>query len=243
MSNNELPRGIAVCRTLGLLFLSLLFAAPLATRCGLISYQFGLPLVALAVLGSVPVLLTLLVMVLRTRFRAHRAQLGALAVVTALPLGAAVALILPGAGLPLIHDISTDMIDPPVFGNALVLRGPDANPLLRSTDIDTAQSAAYPQLRSIESTLAPAAAFARALDTALALGWDIHTTDAARGVLEASETTFWFGFTDDIVIRVQAINGGSRIDLRSVSRVGRGDLGANARRIGRFVDAFADDRS
>ncbi|HQX74726.1 MAG TPA: DUF1499 domain-containing protein, partial [Thermoflexales bacterium] len=73
---------------------------------------------------------------------------------------------------------------------------------------------------------------------ARSLGWQIHHTDAARGMLEASETTFWFGFTDDIVIRVRPHHEGSRIDLRSVSRVGRGDLGANARRILRFSTVF-----
>ncbi|MBP6053313.1 MAG: DUF1499 domain-containing protein, partial [Pseudomonadales bacterium] len=104
---------------------------------------------------------------------------------------------------------------------------------------DAAQRAGYPELRTIESVLAPAAAFAKALATARSLGWEIHATDAQRGLLEASETTFWFGFIDDIAIRVRPYNDGSRIDLRSVSRVGRGDLGANAKRIRRFSAAFA----
>ena len=50
--------------------------------------------------------------------------------------------------------------------------------------------------------------------------------------------SFWFGFVDDIVIRVRATESGSEVDLRSVSRVGRSDLGANAARIEAFAEKF-----
>ncbi|MBK6289015.1 MAG: DUF1499 domain-containing protein [Gammaproteobacteria bacterium] len=233
------PRAITGCRNLGILFLLLLFAAPLATRCGLISYPLGLPLTALAVLGAALVLIMVLLMLPRVRYRAHRSRLGMIALIAALPVIAGVVVMAPGAGLPVIHDLSTDISDPPVFEAVLALRGPDTNPLARDADTDAAQRAGYPELRTIESVLAPAAAFAKALATARSLGWEIHATDAQRGLLEASETTFWFGFIDDIAIRVRPYNDGSRIDLRSVSRVGRGDLGANAKRIRRFSAAFA----
>lgn len=238
-SSNPDPGGITRCRNLGVLFLLLLFAAPLATRFGLISYPLGLPLTALAVLGAALVLIVVLAMLLRVRYRAHRSRLGLIALIAALPVIAGVAVMAPAAGLPVIHDISTDISDPPVFEAVLALRGPDTNPLARDADTDTAQRAGYPELRTIESALAPEAAFAKALNTARSLGWQIHATDAQRGMLEASETTFWFGFIDDIAIRVRPYNAGSRIDLRSVSRVGRGDLGANAKRIQRFSAAFA----
>ncbi len=68
--------------------------------------------------------------------------------------------------------------------------------------------------------------------------WEIYAEVPTEGRIEAVDTTFWFGFKDDIVIRVQPENAGSRIDLRSVSRVGKGDLGANAKRISMFVEAF-----
>jgi uncharacterized protein (DUF1499 family) len=63
------------------------------------------------------------------------------------------------------------------------------------------------------------------------MGWQIVDANASEGRIEATDTTFWFGFKDDIVIRVAATSGGSRIDVRSVSRVGRSDVGTNAKRI------------
>jgi uncharacterized protein (DUF1499 family) len=64
--------------------------------------------------------------------------------------------------------------------------------------------------------------------------------DTAAGRIEAVDTTFWFGFQDDIVIRIRGEAAGTRVDVRSKSRVGRGDLGANARRIRGFLEALRD---
>jgi len=72
---------------------------------------------------------------------------------------------------------------------------------------------------------------ARARDAANAMGWEIVATDSLAGRIEATATTTWFGFKDDVVVRVQASGAGSRVDVRSVSRVGRSDVGANAARI------------
>jgi uncharacterized protein (DUF1499 family) len=66
----------------------------------------------------------------------------------------------------------------------------------------------------------------------------IESTDIAAGLVEATATTFWFGFKDDVVVRVVANAAGSRIDIRSVSRVGQSDIGANAARIEKFLAAF-----
>ena len=63
------------------------------------------------------------------------------------------------------------------------------------------------------------------------MGWQIVREDPSAGRIEAVATTFWFGFKDDVLIRVSADAGGSRIDVRSKSRVGKGDLGTNAQRI------------
>ena len=60
----------------------------------------------------------------------------------------------------------------------------------------------------------------------------------AEGRLEATARTRWFGFRDDVVVRVRPDGAGSRVDVRSVSRVGRSDLGTNARRIRGFMDAL-----
>ncbi len=79
--------------------------------------------------------------------------------------------------------------------------------------------------------LPPTDAFARALRTAEQLGWTIVATDPESGRIEASQRSRWFGFTDDVVIRVAPAESGSRVDIRSVSRMGRGDFGVNATRV------------
>src|SRR6266496_6138656 len=77
--------------------------------------------------------------------------------------------------------------------------------------------------------------FVRVQAAARRMGWLIVAAAPAEGRLEASDTTRWFGFTDDIVVRVTAAPTGSRIDVRSASRVGRSDLGVNAKRIRAFL--------
>ena len=81
-------------------------------------------------------------------------------------------------------------------------------------------------------------AFNRALAVAQESGWTIVTADSASGHIEATDTSRWFGFEDDIVIRLTPWGAGTRVDVRSVSRVGQGDVGANARRIRRYLDAL-----
>ena len=81
----------------------------------------------------------------------------------------------------------------------------------------------------------PATAFSRALDTAKRMGWTIDRADNAEGRIEASDRSRWFGFTDDIVIRVTPSGSGSRIDVRSASRVGRSDFGVNAARVESYL--------
>ena len=73
----------------------------------------------------------------------------------------------------------------------------------------------------------------------LALGWEILAADEASGIIEASDTSFWFGFVDDVVVRISATeSGGVLVDMRSASRVGKSDLGKNAQRIQTFMDAL-----
>jgi uncharacterized protein (DUF1499 family) len=70
------------------------------------------------------------------------------------------------------------------------------------------------------------------------MGWELVASDPIAGRIEATDTTFWFGFTDDIVIRVSPRGGGSRVDIRSVSRVGISDVGTNAARIRKYLAAL-----
>ncbi len=81
--------------------------------------------------------------------------------------------------------------------------------------------------------------FEHAVAVAHDMGWEIIAEVPADGRIEAVDTTFWFGFKDDVVVRIKPADGGSRVDVRSVSRVGRSDLGTNARRIRNFLDKLA----
>lgn len=78
-------------------------------------------------------------------------------------------------------------------------------------------------------------AFEQALAAARKMSWVIVDANAAEGRIEATDTTFWFGFKDDIAIRVIPADKGSRVDIRSVSRVGKSDVGMNAKRIRKYM--------
>jgi uncharacterized protein (DUF1499 family) len=182
--------------------------------------------------------------VLRTRASSGRA--GARRAWGGLALGALALLVLavsaaPGAGLPAINDITTNPDDPPAF-SALArqaeARGAPMKPLDQAT-ID-AQKAAY-DLAPIQLDLAPREALTRAHRTALELGWTVVESDPATGRIEAFDVTGIFQFVDDVVIRVRPSGDGNGcvVDVRSKSRVGKGDVGANAARIRAFGDALA----
>ena len=100
------------------------------------------------------------------------------------------------------------------------------------------QREAYPDLQPLMLNVPPRQAFDRALATVREMGWDLVAADAAAGRIEATDTTFWMGFKDDVVIRVRATDGGSQIDVRSLSRVGGGDVGTNAKRIRAYLKAL-----
>jgi uncharacterized protein (DUF1499 family) len=153
----------------------------------------------------------------------------------ALPLG----WILGARGLPPINDITTDTANPPSFAAIVPLRVSAPVPLSYAGAATAEQQRrAYPDIEPIVLPVAPAAAYAKALAAARAAGWIIVAADAASGRIEATATTPWFGFRDDVAIRVAADAKGSRVDIRSVSRVGRGDLGTNARRVREFTAAM-----
>ncbi len=141
---------------------------------------------------------------------------------------------------PAIHDITTDWDNPPQFSAILPLReAAKANSVAyEGAGVSDLQRKAYPDIVALTLDLAPAEAFTRALDVARQLGWTIVASDKAAGRIEASQRTRWFSFTDDVVVRVTAAGAGSRVDLRSVSRLGRGDFGANATRVRRFLAAM-----
>jgi uncharacterized protein (DUF1499 family) len=139
--------------------------------------------------------------------------------------------------VPPIHDISTDTENPPPFLAILPLRKDAPNSAeYGGPEIAAQQRRAYPDVKTVMLNLSPDQAFARALTAARERGWEIVAADLKDGRIEATDTTLWFGFKDDIVIRITPGDNRSHIDLRSVSRVGRSDVGTNAIRIQNFMD-------
>jgi len=139
------------------------------------------------------------------------------------------------ANSPPIHDLTTDLENPPTFSAVLALRGDAPNRLDRSPQLADLQRQGYPDLAPITTQARPDQTFDRVLAVAQAQGWDIVTADKASGHIEATDTTRWFGFVDDIAVRLTPWGTGTRIDVRSVSRTGTGDAGRNADRIRTFL--------
>tara|TARA_B100000315_G_C14579265_1_gene589600 strand:+ start:2490 stop:3206 length:717 start_codon:yes stop_codon:yes gene_type:complete len=141
--------------------------------------------------------------------------------------------------VPPIHDISTDMVVPPEFVKILPLRNNAPNSATYGgPEIAAQQREAYPELTSLVLERPTDHAFTQILDVIDYIGWELVDASSTEGRIEAIDTTFWFGFKDDVVIRVLPSKTGSKIDIRSVSRVGRSDVGSNAKRIQAFLDAL-----
>lgn len=135
-----------------------------------------------------------------------------------------------------IHDITTDVTDPPAFVALRPQREVAPNGLTYGGDsIAKQQLAAYPDIKPVRLPVAPSEAFRRSVIVARSMGWDPVKTDSNTLRIEATATTPWYGFKDDIVIRVRPVEGGSQVDVRSASRLGESDVGTNAARIRRFV--------
>jgi uncharacterized protein (DUF1499 family) len=138
--------------------------------------------------------------------------------------------------VPPIHDITTDTENPPAFVAVLPLRASAPNTAdYGGPEIAAQQRAAYPDIQPVHLAMPPAQAFQRALVAVRESGWHLVAADSAAGRIEATATTFWYGFKDDVVIRVIPSDRGTRVDVRSESRVGRSDIGTNARRIREYL--------
>jgi len=143
--------------------------------------------------------------------------------------------------LPFIHDITTDTTNPPEFVDVRPLREDAPNPSeYAGEEVAAQQREGYPDLGPLETGMDPEALVKLAEDTAREQGWEIVSAVTADGRIEATDTTLWYGFKDDIVIRVREIDGGSILDVRSKSRVGGSDLGKNAARIRDYLDDLRD---
>lgn len=145
--------------------------------------------------------------------------------------------IMAGAGAPRIHDISTDLVHPPEFLAIKALRTPAHNSLdrLEPWNLAALQKAGYPDLAPLLIPRPTDQVFEKAVVLVKKLGWELAAVSAANGRIEATDTTRIMGFKDDVIIRIQAAGNKTQVDMRSASRVGKGDLGMNAERIRLFL--------
>ena len=221
---------------------ALLPIGALGHRIGLWSFQTGFIFLAGgAFLAALAVLAAIIALIVSLRRK--RAVDRPMMYIGLLVGGAIVVMILAQVGtarsVPPIHNISTDVTDPPSFDVAVGLRGSDSNPI--DYDIATIaekQQGAYPRVKPLLTDRSPAESFARAVEVLKSMGLEIVNKDESAGRIEAVATSFWFGFKDDVVVRIRERGTGSVVDLRSVSRVGLSDLGINAKRIEEFLDRF-----
>ena len=215
---------------------------------GLMTFKLG-PLILMGTLGFA-VLGLLLALIVPPRGGRLLALIAVL--IPALGLGYAGYVRASAQNIPPIHDVSTDLTDPPAFSAAVVAArakvpggngldlltaklpdNPRFGPLAGKAVVDVHRQA-YGDIKALVTDTPAAEAFQVALDAAQAQpGWVIDRSDQASGAIEAHATSFWYGFTDDIAIRVRSLpdSSGTTIDMRSVSRVGLSDLGANAKRV------------
>lgn len=143
-----------------------------------------------------------------------------------------------GGGAPPINDVTTDLEDPPAFAPASAAPGYAGRELGYPPEFVAIVQEAYPDLAPLVLDTAVDEAYVRALAKAQALGWTIVARDDADHLFVAQDRTKLFRFVDDVAVRVRAEGTGARVDVRSKSRDGQGDLGANAARIRRYLDAL-----
>jgi uncharacterized protein (DUF1499 family) len=224
----------------GLVAIALLPIGALGTRFGLWTFPIGLLILAAgAVLAAIGLVCGIAGIVAAHRRNLADSKRGVYlgTALCALVLAFVVAQYNKASSVPPIHNISTDVVDPPQF--QFMADVPRENTLEYDAErLAPLQQQAYPQVRPVTTALPPAEALERSVNVLRDMDLDVVHVDEEAGTVEATATTRWFGFKDDVVVRVRATDTGSVVDLRSVSRVGLSDLGANAARIQRFILLF-----
>lgn len=144
----------------------------------------------------------------------------------------------PADGTPAIHDITTDTDNPPQYIAIAPLRADAPNNMIYGQQANwdkermaAAQREAYPDIVPQVFNESKEALFNRTLAAVNALGWEVIAQDLNTGRIEATDTTFWFRFKDDVVIEISESTQGAVLNARSLSRVGTSDVGKNAARL------------
>jgi uncharacterized protein (DUF1499 family) len=216
---------------------------------GILAHRFGvadfrLALLGLAggagigLLGALVSAIALVIGIVSSRRGVRTAIAGlVIGLLVAAPVGQTM---IAGSKVPGIHDVTTDLGNPPAFDAVVAERGDTSNPLDRAQPADLAelQAQAYPDLTTLESDMQPGKVYEATLETAREMGWEIVASNPEAGMIEATATTRVMNFKDDVAIRVTERGEGAAVDMRSVSRVGISDMGANANRIRTYLHAL-----
>lgn len=217
--------------------LALLLSGPL-TRIGLWDFRTGFTVLKWAafvgIAGAVIAVITVLLH-LKTPVSGVPWRAGVSLALAAIVVGVPWYWLQYAKSVPPIHDITTDFVDPPQFEAVLALRaGAPNDAVYGGPEIAQQQQKAYPGIHTLIFTKPPGQVFFQALVVAKEMGWKIVAAKKDEGRIEATDTTTWFGFKDDVTIRIEPAQSGTAVDIRSVSRVGQGDVGTNAARIRDF---------
>ena len=231
-----------------IVLLIVLVTGPMGYKFSLVPLEPSLISLLVAVVGGAIVVLVglvFLVIAIRGSLDKNRNLIAVSIVLGLVPIVIMAPQIAAAGDVPPIHDITTDTANPPPFVAIKALRADapngfeyGASEAWPAEKLGQATHEAYPGLQSIISELSVVEAVDRAEATLVEMGLEIVEVDKPAGIVEATATTFWFGFKDDMVVRIVEEGEGSRIDLRSMSRVGQGDVGANAARIAVFIAQF-----
>jgi uncharacterized protein (DUF1499 family) len=141
--------------------------------------------------------------------------------------------------VPRIHDITTDTQSPPTAKVSLAQRQSGDNSFEHDRNVVEQQIKAYPDIQPFHCENSLDDTFECCLESAKEMGWNILASESEERIIEATEESALFGFVDDIIIRVTSGQQGSRIDVRSASRVGVSDLGVNAQRIRQYFQILS----
>lgn len=183
---------------------------------------------------------TLILLVLQIIFKRKTVTLGSTIMallLSTIAIAIPLSMLNKGKSVPPIHDISTDLVNPPEFVAIAPLRADAPNPVeYAGVEVATQQRAAYPELQTLNYTQSKSELVEATKQAIDHLGWQLVNIDADQGIVEATDRTMWFGFKDDVIVRITD-NGSKRlVDIRSKSRVGGSDLGKNAERIHGFIE-------
>ena len=134
-----------------------------------------------------------------------------------------------------LHDVSTDLQRPPTFKTLSDVQPAASQPMPRPKQVDALQVAAYPDIKPIVLPVPTDMAFEEVLETLADLDWAVADGSEEDGIVETTVRSAWFGFKDDIVIRLTAMEGQTRVDVRAVTRDGSNDGGRNADHVREFL--------